>query len=327
MSRHCFRFRLPNDWGGLMRLLPKRTTRNPRRVARPRTPRGRKKRRDQRQGRWKRVLAVLGGLGLVGAVVSAMTSEAVKRGLGLLDRPQIQVAVILDQPPPILGFGGEPRPKGCNAACSDGFGIIQPVFLVPTSEPPPSLPSDADAQAAWFKAHGIPAYRQKVRLIIASRDNTPVVITGISARVISKETPPEGWFTLASNPECGGGVLNPVPVTVDLGRPRPTTSYADWPKDKKGSPTPLTATKESPQFIDIEADPGRYLVEWALQVDYVLGGKVKEYSVTSASGRSLRVTALLPDRAKAYLPIWHEDSVSLQRTKQLAFGDPPIIYC
>jgi hypothetical protein len=80
----------------------------------------------------------------------------------------------------------------------------------------------------------------------------------------------------------------------------------------------IKATKESPQIIDIDADPGGYLVEWDLLVDYTLNGTVGHYSVGSNS-ESLRVTGLLPGRAKAYQTkleeLFDPSPTSLQPTK------------
>jgi hypothetical protein len=274
----------------------------------------------------RRVKAVVGGLGLLTALTSALVAYAVTRGgTAIFDRPRIQVAVILNEQP-TYDFTSPP-PKGCNAACWKGIKRIAPVFLVPTEDPPKPLPEDI---YSWVKDRGIPAYRQTIRLTITSRDDTPVVITGIRARIIRQEMPPTGWFVLGEDPRCGDGDLDPVPVEIDLSGPRPAIDYTDWPQDDRGAPAPLRATKESPQIIDIDADPGGYLVQWELLVDYTLNNTVGHYSVSSDS-EPLRVTALLPGRAKAYQPNNYAEFgkplTSLQPAETPVLGDPPVISC
>jgi hypothetical protein len=260
---------------------------------------------------------------LTGAVVGYAVTRG---GTAVLDRPKIQVAVTLNEQP-TYDFSSPP-PKGCNAACWKGIKRIAPVFLVPTEEPPNPLPKDI---YSWVKDRGIPAYRQTIRLTItSSQADAPVVITGIRARVIRREMPSTGWFILGEDPGCGDGDLDPVPVEIDLSGQRPTYDYTSWPQDNRGAPAPLRATKESPQIIDIDADPGGYLVEWELLVDYTLNGTVDHYSVSSNS-EPLRVTALLPGRAKAYQTkieeLFDPSPTSLQPTETAALGDPPVIIC
>jgi hypothetical protein len=200
------------------------------------------------------------------------------------------------------------------------------VFLVPKEEEVPEpLPQDI---YSWAKQHGIPAYRQTIRLIISSTDDTPVVITGIRGRVISRETPPEGWFVLQDDPSCGGGELEPKPVLIDLGRSR--TNYSTWPRDDSGAPKPLEANEDSHQVIDIDADPGGDLVEWELLVDYSLGGKDDTYTVREKN-EPLRVTGLVPGRATAYQPDnayeYGQPLTSLVPVTTPVLGEPPISIC
>lgn len=204
------------------------------------------------------------------------------------------------------------------------------MFLVPTEGPPESLPSDVDS---WVEDNGgIPAYGQFIRLEIRSQNETPVVITGIDAHVISRKTPATGWFVLQEDPSCGGGELETAPVEIDISRrSRPDIKYTGWPRDKMGGPKPLTATEKSPQFIDIYAYPGGYLVEWELFVDYSLGDTTDHQYRVGSTSEPLRVTGLLPGRADAYQPNnvyqYDEPFKSLEPAETPNLGDPPLVSC
>ena len=116
---------------------------------------------------------------------------------------------------------------------------------------------------AWMNAHGaVPGSPQIVRLEVRGKGDEPVIVNAIRAKVVSRQTPVDGWYIAA--PGCGA---EPVRVAaIDLDTPRPTVGYVD----ARGESThlALSVTRTDAELIELQASTRHASFAWQAEVFY-----------------------------------------------------------
>jgi len=188
---------------------------------------------------------------------------------------------------------------------------VDPIYLlpddVPTQRPSVEVVETREYHAWATELGGQPAFVDGFRLTITSRDDAPVLITGVGARIVEKAPAPDGWYIDPDHNMCGGGeeeeFLLPWPLLIDLEAggeaKRPRTDYGRWPRTDAGGLVSLKATREKPQVLDVTVLARFSLIKYMLVVDHILDGEVTQQEV-GLNGEPLTLSGLVPGKAKAY---------------------------
>lgn len=127
-----------------------------------------------------------------------------------------------------------------------------------------------------------------LRLEVRGRDAAPVIITGISARVVDSEPLSGAWI----NGWCDcGGDLWPRLVHVDLSHPVPSVTvttvgpggYNDR-QEADGRDVMLQVSESDVEVFIVSAVRADGIVSWVLDIEYSSRGKDGTYTVTATNG-------------------------------------------
>jgi hypothetical protein len=176
------------------------------------------------------------------------------------------------------------------------------VFFKPINEvPPPTFfqadPARLDEYLDFLHSHGaVDPYATSVRVTVQGRDESAVVVTGVSIKVVERRDTSGG----VSIVYAGGGELKVKPMRVDLDSPNPIAKPI--PTDS-GEPWsfPLRVSSTDPEVLLINAETqteGRYY-SWFAELHYIVGGK-KEVARIDDNGRLFRT--VFPKGAQQYTP-------------------------
>jgi hypothetical protein len=175
-----------------------------------------------------------------------------------------------------------------------------PNFVFPASSAPSGVPLDIlegspTNFASWAgRQGGVRAQEDAFRIVLRGREESPVIVNGLAARVLATRTPRSGWF---NGWEGCGAAVDTRQVHIDLNRKPPSTTWYD--KDgEKIDPLTLQVSVTDHEVIDVYAYTSRVEVEWVLEVSYTSAGKDGILRIDD-HGKPFRLTAL--DNAVGYL--------------------------
>jgi hypothetical protein len=185
---------------------------------------------------------------------------------------------------------------------ASGSTELAAVFFKPISQvPPPTFfepdPNRLDEYLDFLHSHGaIDPHATSVRVTVQGRDESAVVITGVTIKIVERRDTSGGVFIIYA----GGGELEVKPMEVDLdspnpvAKPQPTDSGEPWS-------FPLRVSSTDPEVLLINAltqTEGRYY-EWFAELHYIVGGK-KGVARIDDNGRLFRT--VFPKGAQQYAP-------------------------
>lgn len=145
----------------------------------------------------------------------------------------------------------------------------------------------------WARAHGaVAGSPQVIRLRLQGKDDRPVIINGITAVVIKRTRPVQGWYAAVVS-GCGEAAVRVG--SLDLDRPSQPVLY-----DRAGgeSITPkhfaLSVTRTDVELVQLEAFT-RAAATWKARIDYSAAGGDGSV-VVDDHGQPFRVSSEGPSR-------------------------------
>ena len=175
-----------------------------------------------------------------------------------------------------------------------------PNFVFPASSEASGVPLDIlegspSNFASWARRQGgVRAQEDAFRIVLRGREESPVIVNGLSARVLTTRTPPSGWFNGWDG--CGAAVDTRL-VEIDLNRKPPSTTWYNK-NGEKIDPLTLQVSATDQEVIDVYAYTSRVEVEWVLEVSYTSAGKDGVLRIDD-HGKPFVLTAL--DNAVGYV--------------------------
>jgi hypothetical protein len=131
---------------------------------------------------------------------------------------------------------------------ASGSTELAAVFFKPISQVPPptffkSDPSRLDEYLDFLHAHGaVDPHATSVRVTVQGRDESAVVITGVSIKVVERRDTSGGVFIIYA----GGGELEVRPMEVDLDNPNPVAKPQPMSSGERWS-FPLRVSSTDPE--------------------------------------------------------------------------------
>ena len=150
-----------------------------------------------------------------------------------------------------------------------------PNFVFPTSSEPSSVPLDILEGspmnfASWARRQGgVRTQEDAFRIVLRGREESPVIVNGLTAHVLSTRTPRSGWFNGWDG--CGAAV-DTRQVHFELERKPPSATWYDK-NGEEIDPLTLQVSATEHEVIDVFAYTFREEVEWVLEVSYTSAGK------------------------------------------------------
>ena len=124
--------------------------------------------------------------------------------------------------------------------------------------------------ASWARRQGgVRAQEDAFRIVLRGREESPVIVNGLTAHVLSTRTPRSGWFNGWDG--CGAAV-DTRQVHFELERKPPSATWYDK-NGEEIDPLTLQVSATEHEVIDVFAYTFREEVEWVLEVSYTSAGK------------------------------------------------------
>lgn len=142
----------------------------------------------------------------------------------------------------------------------------------PTEVPEP--PVEADAADWSAELAGVDARRTIVEVTVAGTGDEPVVLQGLTVRVVHRRAP-LSWNVYAMNLGCGGA-LSPATYAVDLDQPRPIARARGGHDGENPLPAvtfPFRVSRTDPVVLLVVAQTLNCDCDWFLELAWTAGGR------------------------------------------------------
>ena len=230
-------------------------------------------------------------IGIVVAVVAAVVTSYVTGGITAgVDRVR-------------GSFEEEPAPLGLTVTRSTDSGhwvFAEPLKAVKAIPLPTGDLGALETWDTWAHSHGgMDAYSSRVEVVVEGTTAYPVVLTGLTAEVVTRAPPPRGVHVVP----FGGGGLPTRRFEVDLDESPPTVrSLAAAPELESAPPPidfPYRVSNTDPEVLLIIASTRRCDCSWRASIEWVYQGK-KGSTVIDDGGQPFRTVS--PFRSVFYYP-------------------------
>lgn len=172
-----------------------------------------------------------------------------------------------EQPPPPLTAAAEvERDRRTSFVFTRPLGALQAV-------PPNFGPSSPDVRVQWAERNdGMDAYTTKVQVVIEGQNEAPVVLRGLSVKVLERRRPPTGALVLAD----GAGAIAVRHFAVDLDEPVPTPEFGTGDEPRPGQNRidfPYRVSTIEPEVFNLYANTDRCDCSWEARLEWVFRGQ------------------------------------------------------
>lgn len=237
----------------------------------------------------KAMWSALGAVGLI--LLTAFVTPLGQKTWDLVFRPDpaasagaTSQSTAVAGPPPAATASTDPTPIAALRSVSD---YCKSGWVVPAS-PAELEPRGDTLWNDWAAAvKGVKADLDLLELTVQGPTDAQVIITGIRAKVLSREPAAEGTHVRVG---CGGEAEYRH-VDIDLDKEVPVVSPAEGGAGKPLR-TPYEVSSQDAEIFAINAHTSQYDVEWVLEVDWASMGRTGTLTVPEQDG-PLHITGSL----------------------------------
>jgi hypothetical protein len=253
---------------------------------------------------WRGIFGLVAALGLLGAIGGWVVNQYAGSTVEKITRASAITAT------PMLD----------DDAYSDGFGLVM-------SRPPKegafaSVHDCSTLLTATRSAGGVHISPLLIKLLLEGRTVHDVTVVGMHAKLVNRTAPLHGTYVGCA----GAGEIDPLRINFNLDRDNPvaerlTEEGADkGPYFGEGHVVNLKKSEVAPVLITATTKQNH--VKWELQIDAIVDGHQREFTVTN-HGQPFDVTAPLCGK-RVYAPEYEWDWATTHRLIKHARGS---YYC
>ena len=258
---------------------------------------------------------------LVGAIIAAVVGLAFTYIAAVLPDPEEDGAVGSGSRPP----SDAGAPLAVDVIADPGTWLESSPYdvwwLFPEGTPDPNeIPPDLGALGdersfdRWAaERSALHAHHSMLRIVLRGRTRNAVVVTGLRVRILERDEPVIGWYTVGGG--CGLVPVRSAQVDLDTTPPRISYIGADSRQSERPSRSMTLELRRGkpPEVIEVFASTERYSVDWDAEVLYQVEGGQERAIRIDRDGHPFRVTAVTSE-SQAYLKSYSNDGeLALQR--------------